>query len=781
MAKCIFPGVGNRSAVIDITRPCPPGEYQCQDGRCLSSNLFCNGRPDCPDGSDESQRYCGVDVVVTPGSIRTKPFEMFRFECNSSVPGTQPMVLFDGLPIQSDSRFVVIRPSTEQVVVMAPQGLPDHGGHIFRCVSVTGSSKEITVEMETECPPGQYQCDGGRCISPTSICDGRPDCPDGSDENPVYCALDLLIIPGYIYIQPREVFEFVCESRAGGSPPHVRFVDGRPVESDSRFTVSRPTSHRVVVRAEDGIDETDHDTRMICYTAEGLSREIVVRVQTRCPSGQRQCRDGRCLPEHYFCNGRPDCADGSDEDPAICGTIGGDVTVRPGAINVRLFESFQFECISPVPDVAPQVSFDGEPVERYAQFTVSRPSTDRVVVNTPYGLSEPGIHLFSCHIVNGTPKEVLVRVEDGCGPSEFRCRDGTCIPRSSVCDRRPDCPDGSDESRSECPDQVVQVTVRFTPSEIRVQPGRRVHLECRTDAPGSSPTVRFADGRPISEDSRFVITRPNTETVVIEVPYGFDASTRRVVLICESPTGDSKTSTIHVDQGCQVGQRRCPGGDCIFVGQFCDGIEHCPDGYDERPENCAICDPISVPCQPVNGQQPSVTHFQLHWLCDGDNDCGNGFDELNCRNDTRHLDPSCGSTHFQCTSSPYQHIPFSYWCDGTIDCRGGEDEQDCARPAIVESGHREPYKVRPGDTLVLECEASGVPPPMIIWRFNWGCLPDVARARIEVVPGRSDCRGSRSRLTITGFRAGDDGIYNCEALAYSHRAMSQDILVLLDD
>ncbi|OON18134.1 Kunitz/Bovine pancreatic trypsin inhibitor domain protein, partial [Opisthorchis viverrini] len=148
---------------------------------------------------------------------------------------------------------------------------------------------------------------------------------------------------------------------------------------------------------------------------------------------------------------------------------------------------------------------------------------------------------------------------------------------------------------------------------------------------------------------------------------------------------------------------------------------------------------------------------------------------------TRSLDPRCNSTHFRCTSGNFQYIPYSYWCDGTLDCAGGEDERDCARPAIIDQGRVEEHRVRPGSTLVLECEASGVPPPMIIWRFNWGCLPDLDRMRTEVVPSSRGCRGSRSRLTIHNVRSGDDGIYNCEALVAGHRAMSQDYLVLLND
>ncbi|VDQ06439.1 unnamed protein product [Trichobilharzia regenti] len=230
---------------------------------------------------------------------------------------------------------------------------------------------------------------------------------------------------------------------------------------------------------------------------------------------------------------------------------------------------------------------------------------------------------------------------------------------------------------------------------------------------------------------------------------------------CISPSGDRKSSTIFVELGCQPGQRRCPSGECIFVGQFCDGKPDCDDGFDERPENCVYCDPITKPCQVVNGVPPREATYELHWKCDGENDCGNGFDELNCMND------------------PYQYLPFAYWCDGGRDCRGGEDEADCSPPTIIQSQRQETHRVRPGGRLVLECEASGVPPPMIIWRFNWRCLRDETRMRSQAVPSSLGCKGSKSRLIIENFREGDDGIYNCEAVTSKDRAMSQDIFVLL--
>ena len=40
---------------------CPKEAFQCNDGTCLSKGSVCNGRWECPDGSDESRCYKGKE------------------------------------------------------------------------------------------------------------------------------------------------------------------------------------------------------------------------------------------------------------------------------------------------------------------------------------------------------------------------------------------------------------------------------------------------------------------------------------------------------------------------------------------------------------------------------------------------------------------------------------------------------------------------------------------------------------------------------------------------
>uniref|UniRef100_A0A5K4FE25 Basement membrane-specific heparan sulfate proteoglycan core protein n=1 Tax=Schistosoma mansoni TaxID=6183 RepID=A0A5K4FE25_SCHMA len=775
---CTFPGGPEEEIDVFVRRRCPHGQFMCKDGTCRSETDFCNGQVDCPDGSDERPPYCRqiIQVEIRPSIIHVQPYKPFEFECISHVPGIKPEArLSSGILVSQDPRFNVEYLSPNRLRVSAIYGLTDRD-HPFQihCIFPGLENRTTVIEIERPCPSGQFQCMDGRCLPFNLFCDGKSDCSDSSDESERYCAVNIRVTPGSIRVIPNQRFQFECSTSIPGVSPQVTF-DERSVERDNRFVVTRPSLQTIVVTAPTGISDIGAH-KFKCIVSVNIVKEVDVEIISECPPGQAKCRSGECLPRAVFCDGKYDCSDRSDEDPRSCVST---IIITPSTILTKPHESFQFECKSVMPGGEPQITLEGSPVENDPRFTIIRPSREHVIVRAESGIADPGKYSFTCTVVSAPSKTIVVQVESVCPPGYSKCKDGTCILSHQFCDGIAHCRDGSDEDKLRCPEVTADIRVHFTPGELRIQPGRAFRLECVTDRPGTSPVLQFIDGRPITSDQRFVVSRPSTERAIIDVPGGLDARDRQIIIECISPSGERKTSTIFIELGCQPGQRRCPSGQCIFVGQFCDGKPDCDDGFDERPENCEYCDPITKPCEIVNGISPREKTYELHWRCDGEDDCGNRFDEQNCLNDTRVPNKECGATHFRCGTAPYQYIPFAYWCDGGRDCRGGEDEADCSPPTIIQTQRQETHRVRPGGRLILECEASGVPPPMIIWRFNWRCLRDETRMRTQAVPSSLECKGSKSRLTIENFREGDDGIYNCEALTSKERAMSQDIFVFL--
>ncbi|XP_076291519.1 ecdysone-inducible gene E1 [Lasioglossum baleicum] len=119
------------------------------------------------------------------------------------------------------------------------------------------------------CAPGTFQCtSSGACISWFFVCDGRPDCSDGSDER--------------------------CSDRETECPS-VAFRCGK-----SGTCVSRASLCNGVRDCPHGEDEIGCNNRR------------------KCPEGAFRCNNGQCLPGYEFCNAVVSCRDGSDEPRGAC-------------------------------------------------------------------------------------------------------------------------------------------------------------------------------------------------------------------------------------------------------------------------------------------------------------------------------------------------------------------------------------------------------------------------------------------------------------------------------
>lgn len=119
----------------------------------------------------------------------------------------------------------------------------------------------------------------------------------------------------------------------------------------------------------------------------------------------------------------------------------------------------------------------------------------------------------------------------------------------------------------------------------------------------------------------------------------------------------------------------CANRKCLAIVYVCDGDDDCGDGSDEL--KCAS--PLT--CGPNHLRCNTSECVPLMWSCDGDPDCSDSSDEgpERCGGDGVPYLPNrranCTAGEFRCANG--ECVRLTWKCDGDPDCKDKSDESDC--------------------------------------------------------------------------------------------------------
>uniref|UniRef100_A0A8D0ALX9 LDL receptor related protein 1 n=1 Tax=Sander lucioperca TaxID=283035 RepID=A0A8D0ALX9_SANLU len=341
-----------------------------------------------------------------------------------------------------------------------------------------------------------------------------------------------------------------------------------------------------------------------------------------CKKGYRRCMNGRCIGHQFWCDGTDDCGDHSDE---LC-------TKRN---HVGLVSDFIFPFFSETTDCSRffRLGVKGVSFQSCEKTTLCYLSSWVCDGNNDCGdFSDerncPGCVLcsplkyfwlflncqrlyimFSCCLAD---KRKLK-----CPVNFFACPSGRCIPMSWTCDKENDCENGADETHCG----------QSTNPEAFQCPGSHMCVPQRWKCDGDK-----------------------------DCPDGADESV--------------KAGCMYTNNTCDENEFMCQNRQCIPKHFVCDHDIDCSDGSDESPEcEYPTCGPDEFRC--ANGRCLN----QKKWECDGEFDCQDASDEAPKNPRCTDSERTCNESAFMCRNG--KCLNETLLCDRNDDCGDGSDELNC--------------------------------------------------------------------------------------------------------